>query len=339
MIDIFIKSFNRAYYLDRSISSIKQNVVGDYHIKVLDDGTPQKYLDKIREKHPFVEIIKSKNYINKTKAIEENLNSGKEINGFTIPVDLWITEAKKASDYFIMTEDDVWFTEKTSIDDLVYSMKKNDVYLLKLGWLGNIKEDDNIVLTRLNDLMISTTPKKLFLSNEKIMEAFFLNKFKFYTILYKLGLVDNTTKNKYWALNSILMGLYKKEYWLEVWKNMNNLVDEKRQLINASVFYRKHRNNPNFIAKTNTEKLKTTFQSSATNSYHKYGYDFDVNYFNHLMNEAWYEGKLDSMQNYPKDFSQDYFESFFDNKINKEEFIKWANHFKNQYKELGCNVE
>ena len=41
-------------------------------------------------------------------------------------------------------------------------------------------------------------------------------------------------------------------------------------------FYKKNRNNPNFLAKLNSEVMKTTFQSSATNSYHQYGDDFDV---------------------------------------------------------------
>ena len=72
--------------------------------------------------------------------------------------------------------------------------------------------------------------------------------------------------------------------------------------------------NPNFIARLETEKMKTTFQSSATNSYHKYGIDFDVNYFNHLMNEAWLNGHFDAMQNFPKDFSIEYFKNSYINK-------------------------
>ena len=68
---------------------------------------------------------------------------------------------------------------------------------------------------------------------------------------------------------------------------MDGKVDEKRQLINASVYYKKNQNNPNFVAKLKQESMKTTFQSSATKSYHEYGFDFDVNRFNHLINEAW----------------------------------------------------
>jgi glycosyltransferase involved in cell wall biosynthesis len=58
--DILIKSFNRPYYLDRCIQSVKKFVVNsDYKIIVLEDGTPEKYLNKIIEKHPEVRLLKS----------------------------------------------------------------------------------------------------------------------------------------------------------------------------------------------------------------------------------------------------------------------------------------
>ena len=170
------------------------------------------------------------------------------------------------------------------------------------------------------------------------MDWFFYNKFKFFTICYRLGIFDNYTKLKYWSLNSILMGLWQKDYWLSIWKDSQGIVDEKQQLRNAANYYKKHRQNSNFITRLKIEKMKTTFQSSATNSYHKYGIDFDVNYFNHLMNEAWLNGHFDAMQNFPKDFSIEYFEEFLDEKINITNFHYWVEKFKNQYKNLGCNV-
>lgn len=339
MMDILIKSFNRPFYLDRCISSIYKFVSGDFSIKVLDDGTPEKYLRKIQEKFPSIIIQKSENYLQKSKAIAENLKAGVEIDGFQIPVDLWIDAAKNASDYFIMTEDDVWFTENINVNDLQNDAKKLQINLIKLGWLGNTKDDifsNNFSISKKLD---SVQPKKLFLTHKIIMEAFFYNHFHFYSFLYKLKLVDNFTRNKYWMLNSILMGLYKKDYWLEIWKDMDGKVDEKRQLINASVFYKKNRKNPNFISRLKKEAMKTTFQSSVTNSYHKYGYNFDVNLFNHIINEAWFNGDFNSLENFPNDFNLNYFEGFIKDKIDLGEFRKWVVHFKNQYRKLGANVE
>ena len=119
---------------------------------------------------------------------------------------------------------------------------------------------------------------------------------------------------------------------------MDEKVDEKKQLINASVFYKKNRKNPNFISRLKNEAMKTTFQSSATNSYHQYGYDFDVNLFNHIINEAWLKGDFGALENFPKDFSLEYFEEFIKDKIDPAEFRKWVTHFKNQYQNLGADV-
>ena len=339
MTDIFIKSFNRPFYLDRCISSINQYVSGDFRIKVLDDGTPEQYLDKIRKKHPNVEILLSDNYEKKTKAIEENLISGKAVNGFEIPTKFWYDNVKNASEYIVVTEDDVWFTNAININELSNQAKTLDINLIKLGWLGNESERNDLIIDSISDNLESAQPKPLPYFPKKLMEAFFYNQYKFFTILYKLGQVDNLTQRKYWALNSILMGFFNKEYWLKIWEGMNGKVDEKRQLINAALFYKKNKNNPNFISKLKLEAMKTTFQSSATNSYHEYGFDFDVNRFNHLINEAWFKDEFDSMENFPKDFSLDYFRIFVGEKINFSDFEKWTNQFKLQYKNLGSNVD
>ena len=339
MINIFIKSFNRPFYLDRILQSINSFVEGNYLIKILDDGTPEKYLAKIKEKHPNIEIIKSKNYQNKAAAIEENLKSGKEIDGFAIPTNMWYKAAKNGSEYFIMTEDDVWFTHKINVDNLLENCKKNKISLLKLGWLGNKKEDNYAEFSEISDEILRIQPKDLLLFPEFLNNLFFYNKFKFFTILYKLGIVDNSTKQKYWMLNSILMGFWEKDYWLFIWKDAKEKVDEKLQLRNATNYYKKHRDNPNFLARLDKEAMKTTFQSSATNSYHKYEERFDVNYFNHLINEAWLNGSFDEMQNFPKDFSLEYFDKFLDEKIDKKSFRNWVQKFKNQYKNLGCEIE
>lgn len=338
-IDIFIKSYNRVFYLDRSIRSIKNNVSGDYQITILDDGTPQKYLEKLKTIHPEIIIKTSENYAEKSHSVKENIRNGKNIDGFFIPTKLWYNAAENASPYFVMTEDDVWFTKKININELVKDSQQNKISLLKLGVLGNFNWDDWDSIFPITDKIEATKPKELFLSHPFLMDLFFYNRYKFFTILYKLGLYDNESKLKYWTLNSILMGLWKKEYWLFVWKDSQGKVDEKQQLRNAAIYYQKEKDNPNFSARMKEEVMRTTFQSSATNSYHEYGYDVDVNLFNHLLNEAWLQGKFDAMQNYPADFSVNYLASFISEKMNIDEYRKWVKQFKNQYRNLGCSVD
>ena len=314
-------------------------MTGEFQIKILDDGTPEKYLRKIKEKHPQVEIELSEQYAQKTEAIAENLRTGTEINGFQIPTQLWKNAVKNASDYVLVTEDDVWFTDKINLEELTQQMKSKQINLLKLGWLGNSTDDKFVEVSPISELINRTIPTQLFTANHFVMDLFMYNKFKTFSILYKLKLFDNEYKRRYWALNSILMGLYRKNYWLHIWKDAQGKVDEKQQLRNAAVWFHQNKKNKNLIARTRKEYLQTTFKSSATNSYHKYGFDFDVNYFNYLINEAWLNGKFDSMQNYPKDFSTQYFEDFLDDKINQEEFRKWIGKFQEQYKKLGAIVD
>lgn len=339
MLNILIKSYNRAFYLDRAIKSIIKNVEGAYSITILDDGTPSKYLEKIKQLYPQVTIVKSENYEAKSSSVQENILTGRQIDGLNIPTDMWINEVRKSDDYVLVTEDDVWFTDKINLEEIISQMKTFDVHLVKLGWLGNYKDDLYLKVEALSELLDKIIPKKLFTANQFIMDLFIYNKYKFFTLLYKLGLVDNQTKRKYWSLNSILMGIYRKEYWLHIWKDAAGKVDEKQQLRNAAVWYHNHKGNENLIARTKKEYLKTTFQSSATNSYHAYGFDFDVNYFNFIMNKAWLKGEFDSMQNYPQDFSIDYFEQFFDDKMNKNEFRRWVEKFKKQYENLGAKTD
>lgn len=339
MTDIYIKSFNRPHYLDRCIASVREYVRGNYQITILDDGTPKKYLDKILEKYPEIKIKKSENYEKKTSAVQENLNSGKKINGFQIPTKLWIDAAKDGSDHFIMTEDDVWFTAEVNVDELSEICKKYNTGLVKLGWLGNFYEDKYLDIKPLTKNIVSAKPKGLILKGEKFMEAFFRNRYRLFSVLYKLKIVDNETRQKYWALNSILFGFFEKSYWLKIWSKMDGMVDEKRQLINASVYYKSQKHNPNFILRLKNEAMKTTFQSSATGSYHEYGNGFDVNIFNHILNEAWFQGALDPMENFPKDFSENYILRFLKNNPKTSDWKPWAAKFREQYRMMGCDVE
>lgn len=341
MITIIVKSFNRPYYLDRCLKSIYQNLKGEFEIKVLDDGTPKQYLEVIQSKYPNVNIFISNQYLEKIQAIEDNILNGKKIDGFTIPTDLWYHEVKTSSDYVLVTEDDVWFTKFINIDEVVREMKSFSIPLLKLGWLGNYSDDKNLIIDKLSDHLNKTQPKKLFTSNKFVMDMFMYNKYKFFTVLYKLGLVDNKTKRKYWSLNSILMGLYQKEYWLSIWEDAKGKVDEKQQLRNAAAWY--HKNKKVIFARTNQEVLKTTFKSSATGSYHEYGNHFDVNRMNFILNEAWLKGEFDVMENYPKDFSDDYIKIFLDRENHVDAqysaWFQWAEKFRQQYRNLGAEVD
>lgn len=117
-VDIIIKSFNRAFYLDKVLFSIEKFVSGYNNIFILDDGTPDIYLSRIEEKYPFVKIIKSDNHLEKS----EKIFSGQEIDGYKIPSNLWIDSVKKATEYVLVIEDDVWFTDSIDLSEISAEM-------------------------------------------------------------------------------------------------------------------------------------------------------------------------------------------------------------------------
>ena len=333
-VNIIIKSFNRPYYLDRCLQSIDKNVHGNFQITVVDDGTPQKYLDKIKQKYPKVEIHTSENHSIKSEKIEK----GDEINGFEIPSNLWKKAVQDSQDYVLVTEDDVWFTKPIDLEAIVKEMSQNNIQLTKLGWLGMAKQDF-VSENDLTENLVSTYPNNLITSSEIFMDLFFYNKFKTFSLMYKLGFVDNHTLGKYWSLNSILMGLYHKDYWLHIWKDSNNNVDEIQQLRNAATYFHRNKKNRNLIARTSEEVMNTTFSSSATNSYHKYQIEIDMNKVNQILNQAWFNGQFDAMENYPKDFSEAYILQFLDGKVNTAHWKMWVEKFKAQYRNQGANVD
>src|SRR5690606_19761659 len=125
---------------------------------------------------------------------------------------------------------------------------KNQTQLTKLGWLGNFTDDQNLSISEINENINRTIPKDIFTGPEWLMDLYILNKYKFFSLLCRLNLADNYSKRKYWALNSILMGLYQKDYWLHIWKDSTNSLNEKIQLRNAATYYHKNKLNKNLIA-------------------------------------------------------------------------------------------
>lgn len=333
MVTILIKSFNRPHYLDRCLQSICQNVSGEYSIKIVDDGTPGKYLDLIQRKFPQIEILFTESYQEKSQQIENQI-----VVKRSIPSQDWYKTVQSSTDYILVIEDDVWFTDKVDFDRVVADMQQHLISLLRLGWNGFPAQNQ---IMKVSDQIIDEQVK-VFSLNPYIINLLFANRYKSYSILKKLKIIEPRGFERYYHFISISSGIHRKEYWLKTWENMPNTINEKKQIKNAIAYYKTHRTQ-NFITRYHKEIIKTTFKSSATNMGHEYGNRLDVNRFNHILNEAWYNGEFDSMENYPKDFSDNYIKQFLDKAKDAhalyEDWINWSEKFKQQYRNLGAQVE
>ncbi len=334
--DILIKSFNRPYYLDRCIQSIYLNCTGlDFNIKVLDDGTPQKYLDKLQEKFPEISISKSAHYDEKVACTAV----GKEPEIKSIPIDLWVESAEKASDYFILLEDDIWFTEEINLKNLTAPLQQNKVQFVKLSWLGNPKLIQKKSQTVLGDFTIYKP--KLFTSNEFLFYCIFykLNRFGIRKMFEFLRIHTFDRMLSYYSIYSVAGVLFDKNYFLKLWKNHTNEVNEGLQLYNALQFY--NANKTIYFGHTHNEIVKTGFSTSATSQI-KNGALVDMFAFNFLLNEAWFTDHFDAMNNYPKDFDENQIHVIITNNsslISPKNWSNWKREFKRQYENFGCQID
>jgi hypothetical protein len=337
--DLLIKSFNRPYYLDRCIQSIYLNIHdNDFNIIVLDDGTPQKYLDKLGNKFPKIKILKSDLYYEKSTAIA----NGDSNVSTKIPIDLWLSAAENASNYFLLIEDDFWFTNPFHLKKIRLNLESDKIKMLKLCWLGNPKLLPNRS-DQFNDVYSIFSPD-LYTTNPFLFNLIFrFHRFKIRKILTVLNIYSLDRLLNYYTIYATSGAIFKKKYFLKLWKNHSNKVDEVLQLNNA-VRYIGSKKKQQYFGFTNEEIMKTGFLSSASNQGKKYeNVKLDLFALNKIINEAWFNEEFDPMENYPKDLNQNKIEDLLVAanlpEASNLEWKKWVYEFKNQYLTFGCNID
>lgn len=333
--DILIKSFNRPYYLDRCIQSIYSNVVDSaFSIKVLDDGTPSDYLEKIQQKYPEVQIFKSAFYDEKSKSIENNsiLKNNK------IPIDLWLNAARNASEYFLLLEDDIWFTKKINLEETWQILKGKNIYFLKIFWLNNPKLIHGKTIEKLTDFTVFKPT--VFTKNPLLYRIVFgITRFGNRNLMQFLKLYSKEKALHYYSIYGVAGAIFHKKYFLSLWNNHQNQVDENLQLKNAVQFWYK---NPEIeFGRTNEEFVATGFSSSATNKNYETG-QFDLFTFNKILNEAWLKDNFDVTNNFSTDLNNAEIEAILSKENNPkakvEDWKKWVLDFKKQFQNIGCNI-
>lgn len=333
--DVLIKSFNRPYYLDRCIQSIYANVLDSaLSITVLDDGTPSKYLDKLQLKFPKIEIIKSEFYLEKSKAIEKD-NS---LANTDIPIRLWLNAAQKATAYFLLLEDDMWFTEKINLEAAHKLLEEANICALKLFWLNNPKLVGGKA-SKINEL--ATIYKPAVFTNNPLLYRIIFKMTRYYSreIMQFLKLYSNEKALQYYSIYNVAGAVFHKKYFLSLWNNHQNQVDEHLQLRNAVAYW--HSNPKIQFARTNEEVVATGFASSATNKNYDAG-SFDVFVFNKILNEAWFKEEIRGMDNYPNDLNNAVIERVLlkenNSKAQVEDWNKWVLRFKKHFQDIGCKI-
>ena len=312
---------------------------GNGKIMVLDDGTPQVYLNKIVEKYPDVILKKSEFYEEKVLFI----NKGKRPKKYVIPINLWVESAKIASENFILIEDDTWFIDDINLDEVNDEIVQNNVVLTKLYWIGNSIINQNKSETPLKNIVL--LKPKLFTTIPSLYYFIFykFDRFKIRKILRFLKINTDEKHLAYRTIYAVAGMIFNKNYFVRLWDKHQNSVDEGLQLYNAVKVLNKQKDEIKF-ARYNHEILKTGFMSAATNQHKEnYAVDIDMFVFNKLINEAWLNNQLDVISSLPNDISTQEITKVLDNDSRKtilsKDWMDWVESFKGYYIQIGCKID
>lgn len=331
--DILIKSFYRPHLLDRCLKSIYEKVsdANNINITILDDGTPQKYLDKIQKKFPNVKFKFSAYRDEKIEKLEKHLQGVEQYYDNRIPTELWYNAISESSDILIITEDDVWFTDDFNMQFYTQEMQKYGIQILKLG--RNIEESTNYPLTD----KINYHNPKYFIKSAKLYKLLLNNSFGLREKLLKWNILPKYWRNELWKMYDIPMAMMRKDYLLHLWKDKYKRVLEDLQLANAVSWDLKTQGKTKYTLLKN-KAMATTFRSSASFNSFNIKEHFDLIRFNYILNELWLNDELDEYQNYPNDFSIEYIYNILLQKESKDfadKWKKWTMGFEQMYVNIG----
>lgn len=338
--DILIKSYNRPYYLDRCLFSIYKHVINNNgKIVVLDDGTPQIYLNEIVNKYPKIIINKSEFYEEKVKFTIE----GKIPKTLAIPINLWLDSAKNASENFILIEDDTWFIDNIDLNAVNEEIIQNNVVLTKLYWIGNSIINQNKKETFFKNIIL--LKPKLFTVIPMLYYFIFykFDRFKIRKILRFLKINTDERQYAYRTIYAVAGMIFNKYYFTKLWDNHKNNVDEGLQIYNAVKVLNKQKGTIKF-ARCHNEILRTGFMSAATNHHkdERIG-DVDMFAFNKLINEAWFKNQLDVLNSLPNDIASQEIIKILDNDsekaVSSKDWMRWVDSFKDYYLKIGCKID
>jgi len=296
--DVFITSFNRPYCLDRCLSTLRKHVRKVRSIRVLDDGTPDRYLQEIQRRHPQVEILRSAQHAEKSDFIEHYTAGGSGLpEAISLPPwDLWRSNVQSASGRFLLLEDHLWCVRDMDLGGIGQIMKSRDCAQVRL-----FKSP-----TSARDLETPLTPEV------SLIHPWYL-KSRLHTLIYKTGLAHQRQWGRLlqrfgiegnpWVLEAealnVVCGIFERSFWLEVTRDARGAINQQQQLAHALEWATRHRRVS--FARTTTDPISTSTSIPKENG----SAGFDRVLFHKLLNESWFSGQFDPCAGMPGDFPKE----------------------------------
>lgn len=291
--NVYIKSFNRPFYLDRCIFSIKFNIKGYSRIIVLDDGTQSQYLQKLKRLHPEVEFRSSGATDRKVELLRAEDFSAIKAE-FVEPSDFWIEEIHKEPDnYFLLMEDDAWVSRRLDVNMVRDSLEKNEGVIYKCWWPDNSERPHNV-------------QRSLRAGNGQTIDYYDFKAEKF-SHLYAIWIVA--------------FAIFRRDYWLNNFSGISRMADESTQLCNVQDFIGRH---PEVhFAKSATRCVYQGWAVPGRSTPEYYDKGLRQHLYMDALNDAWLAGRLNIAESFPFDFSDAYLVSMFRERLGTESIAIW----------------
>jgi hypothetical protein len=271
MANIYIKSFNRPFYLDRCIRSVKLNATGYDRIIVLDDGTLKVYLDRIQSWHPDVEIRSSGADDGKIALLREE-RFDEIAKRYPSAVEFWVSEIGKDSEtYCVILEDDVWFCRHVDLPLLERNLRENEAAICKFWW-GDYQHSVAMQYEAPGCPPIEYVEPDI----QALKQA-----------------------QSIWI---VAFAMFRRDYWLHCVTKAKRLGDERSQLTAACEFAASHLSVR--FAKTAKRCVHQGWMVPARSTPEYYDRGLKQHVYMDVLNDAWMAGKLDPALGYPLDFDR-----------------------------------
>lgn len=281
--DVLVKSFNRAYCLDRCLFSLGRHARRIRSIRVLDAGTPEKYLGEIERRHPRVEIVRSEDHAELSARVEV-YRAGDPPVAWEPPWAFWRSGAETASPRFLLLEDGQWLA--------------GDV---DLGVLGQLMKARGCVLVRLRDGRPESGSGTPFAPGLCRMRPWYL-KSRFHTLVFRAllsrWLDPERRRAAQAAALSIHSGVFDRAFWLEAAAGPGDTPE-----IRAARWAFRH---PGALfAHAAIPLMAETRCSPGGIRPRQCPGGPDMLLFDKLLNESWFADRFDACAGLPDDFSRD----------------------------------
>ncbi len=281
--NIYIKTFNRPFYLERCIKSVLFNVRNYDEIIILDDGTQEEYKEKFIQLFPQIKWVSNADGGKYQLIRSGNAQKVKELYGD--PASFWLREVlKDPNDYFLLIEDDTWFVNMLDLNHFEEVLIRENAVICKLFWGDyNAEKEDSYISHRYklwNDLSIH-----------------FINP--------SIQRVEDV-----YRIYIVAMAIFRKDYYENALSKVNHFADETTQITESLAYFQ---NMPHVTYCKTNERFIYQGWATSVRSDDAITVDVGINSFDFvdILNNAWFNNRIDVLANYPYDFDLDFLVDLF----------------------------